>query len=167
MLFYRKSAGFQKNWRTIQHIPHISMNMRGREVIASLWISWLLATLVITWTSCRTLGQSSALWVGFVNSHWSAGMSDCENGWWFEAWAILLYIVPHFYNACSSQLQKGTRDFLCCDFYFLETVTCFEFEHHETCTCAGWLLISCEHYVFSAKSGLKELWDSLCICTHN
>lgn len=118
MLFYRKSVGFLKNRRTIQRIPHISMIMRGREVIASLWISWLLATLVIIWTSCRTLGQNSALWVEFVNSQWSAETSDCENEWWFEAWAILLFIIPHFYNAWSAQLQRGTRDFLCCDFFF-------------------------------------------------
>jgi len=81
ILFYRKSADLRKHRRTILHIPHIHMNMRGRAVIASHWISWLLATLVITWTSFRTLGQSSALWEGFVNSQWSAGMSDCENRW--------------------------------------------------------------------------------------
>lgn len=162
MLFYRKSAGFRKNWMTIQHIHHISMIMREREVIASLWISWLLATLVITWTSCRTLGQSSALWVEFVNSHWSTEMSDRENRWWFEAWAILFYIVTHFYNACSSQLQRGTRFFVLWLLFFGDSAlgyccskTCLELEHHENCTSAGWLWISCEHYVFSAKTGLK------------
>lgn len=59
LLFHRKSTGFQRSRRIFQHISHMNMNMRGGAVTVNHWISWLLATLVITWTFCRTSGPNS------------------------------------------------------------------------------------------------------------
>lgn len=113
-LSHRKSAAFRKSRGTIQSIPRISMNMRGGPVTVNHWISWLSATLAITWTSCRTSGQSSTLWVGCVNSQWCAETSSFERGWWFEA----LYRST-FLQCLFSWAAKGFQGFfLCCEFYY-------------------------------------------------
>ncbi len=80
LLSHRKSVASRKSRETIQSIPRISMNMRGGTVTVNHWISWLSATSAKTWTSCRTSGQSSTLWVGSVKNQWSARTSGCENG---------------------------------------------------------------------------------------